>query len=71
MKVPCSACDDCHWVCEAHPDRPWKEFSTRGDACDCAPGMPCPLCNKPGEGERPDLPPGVKVAMDDDKGPRH
>ena len=37
MKI-CARCDNCRWVCEAHPDRPWL-----GD-CGAA-GMPCPVCN--------------------------
>jgi len=22
--VKCLLCEDCGWVCEAHPDRPWE-----------------------------------------------
>jgi hypothetical protein len=38
----CFRCDDCGWVCEAHPERPWQGPL----ACECgAPGAPCPDCN--------------------------
>ena len=38
----CSVCDDCGWVCENHPERPWQgaHACPRGGA-----GMPCPRCN--------------------------
>jgi hypothetical protein len=29
--MKCSVCDDCGWVCEAHPDRPFKGEH----ACNC------------------------------------
>lgn len=40
--IRCHQCDDCGWVCEAHPELPWQ-----GDnACTCgAAGLPCPRCN--------------------------
>jgi hypothetical protein len=42
----CAVCDDTGWVCEAHPDRPFRGFSSRTDACDCiGVGMPCEACN--------------------------
>jgi hypothetical protein len=59
----CARCDDCRWVCEAHPDRSW--LGPR--ACDCgAAGEPCPVCNA---SEPPQLPAGFK--LDVDKGWRH
>jgi hypothetical protein len=37
----CPRCDDCQWICEVHPDRPWIGPL----ACPCdAPAMPCPEC---------------------------
>ena len=40
--MKCPLCEDCGWVCENHPDRPWEGK----DACTCGgAGMPCPWCN--------------------------
>ena len=40
--MKCSLCEDCGWVCETHPDRPWEGEH----ACTCgAAGAPCPRCN--------------------------
>jgi hypothetical protein len=44
-ELPCKNCDDKGWVCEVHPDRPFKGVSDRMDACDCGVGLPCPMCN--------------------------
>jgi hypothetical protein len=64
----CSNCDRTGWVCETHPNRPFKMFSQRPDACECkGTGVPCPVCNT---GEPTYLPPEFK-AMLDDTGPRH
>ena len=64
----CSNCDRTGWVCETHPDRPFKMFSKRADACECrGAGVPCPVCNT---GEPTYVPPEFK-AMLDDTGPRH
>jgi hypothetical protein len=42
MGDKCARCDDCGWVCEEHPYRPWQGVR----ACDCgAAGAPCPDCN--------------------------
>ena len=43
MMNDCPRCLGSHWVCEAHPERPWEgEY-----ACGCgAPRMPCPLQRK-------------------------
>src|ERR1700736_4703061 len=53
----CMRCFGCRWVCEAHPHMAWEgEY-----ACGCgAPGMPCPACNKPAEGEMPRMPAALK-----------
>ena len=43
--MACLVCDNTGWVCEEHPDRPWRGTSQRADACDCVRvGMPCE-CN--------------------------
>jgi hypothetical protein len=40
--MTCSRCDDCGWVCENHPERPWQGPR----ACPCgAAGALCPDCN--------------------------
>jgi hypothetical protein len=51
----CPRCNNCRWICEAHPGRPWL-----GDrACNCgAPGNPCPACNHAEEDNPPAMPPG-------------
>jgi hypothetical protein len=61
--VKCPQCEGCGWVCEEHPGRPWQ-----GDhACSCgAPGMPCPRCNAPNEGETPRMPEGFQTDFDKD-----
>jgi len=51
--VTCTRCDGTQWVCEAHPDKPWGGLSKRADACDCAPGKPCPNCNPLSSEKRP------------------
>jgi hypothetical protein len=43
-KPVCPTCRDARWVCENHPDRPWKGESNHESACDCGAGAPCPLC---------------------------
>jgi hypothetical protein len=64
--MPCSACGDTGWVCEAHADWPWND---RPNACRCGePGLPCPTCNEPAEGERPRMPQGFTPTIDRDKG---
>jgi hypothetical protein len=62
----CTRCDNCHWVCEAHPYRPWEGPHACG--CDAA-GMPCPECNASDELTSPVLPRGF--VEDDDGGTRH
>ena len=66
-KEPCPACDDTYWVCENHPDKPWRKPSPGVEGCECGAGMPCELCNA---GSGPALMPDFTVTIDD-KGPRH
>ena len=48
----CAQCQDCGWVCEEHPGRPWAAPR----ACGCgAAGLPCPICNIPEDGEEPNF----------------
>jgi hypothetical protein len=67
--MTCKTCGDTRWVCEDQPDRPWG--SGNPNACQCGePGMPCPDCNEPKPGERPDaiLPANHTPRHDRDKG---
>ena len=53
-------CDNCRWVCEARPDRPWVGER----ACDCgAPGDPCPTCNH-SDSENPPAASGLRCRQD-------
>jgi hypothetical protein len=64
-------CDNTGWVCENHPDRPFKMFSKRFDACDCGAGAPCERCNPYDTDHPPDMSrTGMRVTLDK-KGPRH
>lgn len=65
--MKCPQCEDCGWVCEAHPWKPWQ-----GDqACPCGgAGMACPRCNPANPGDHPRLPEGFKTGFDKD-GWRH
>src|ERR1700722_4428055 len=41
--MKCSACEDCGWVCENHPEKPWEGEH----ACRCGgAGMPCPTATQ-------------------------
>jgi hypothetical protein len=47
----CFLCEDCGWVCESHPERPWRGVY----ACGCgSAGAPCPSCSRPADGEVPE-----------------
>ncbi len=49
----CARCENCRWVCENHPDRPF--FGER--ACDCGgAGDPCPICNRVDSDTMPEMP---------------
>jgi hypothetical protein len=56
----CARCDNCGWVCENHPDKPWL-----GDrACDCGgAGAPCPICNATDELTAPEMPEGFQPTI--------
>jgi hypothetical protein len=71
--MACLNCDNTGWVCEEHPDRPWRGTSQREDACDCVKvGMPCEACNPSGGiDEPPAISPIARVTLDRNKGPRH
>jgi hypothetical protein len=59
----CRACDDTGWVCENHPNLPWKGFSKREDACECGAGALCEFCNPYDAENRPDMSrTGLKVS---------
>jgi hypothetical protein len=66
--MKCIACEDCFWVCENHPSRPWD-----GDnACRCSgAGMPCPRCNPCDETTPPKTLAGMKIIWDAKHGWRH
>jgi hypothetical protein len=54
----CARCDNCRWVCQAHPEGPWEGPR----ACGCvAPGEPCPVCNRVDDDTLPELPEGFIV----------
>jgi hypothetical protein len=48
-------------------------LSALGQSSECVrcsePGMPCPMCNEPAEGERPRMPRGFRPTIDRDEGP--
>jgi len=49
----CARCDNCRWVCENHPDKPWEGRR----ACPCGgAGAPCPVCNRVDEDTIPAMP---------------
>jgi hypothetical protein len=64
--MKCITCDDTGWVCENHPDRPWKGFSKRFDASGCGAGAPCELCNPSNADHPPDM-----SRTGNDNGTRH
>jgi hypothetical protein len=57
----CARCDNCRWVCEAHPDQPW--LGARACTCGAA-GAPCPVCNQSDESAAPDLPEGFQADVE-------
>jgi hypothetical protein len=64
--MKCTLCEDCGWVCEEHPERPWGGKY----ACICGgAGAPCPRCNVT-ENEPPRMPEGFRTEIDKD-GWRH
>ncbi|WP_213290086.1 hypothetical protein [Bradyrhizobium sp. sGM-13] len=57
----CARCDNCHWVCEEHPDQPW--LGARACTCGAA-GAACPVCNQSDESTAPDLPEGFQADVE-------
>ena len=51
----CACCDGTGWVCENHQDQPWMS----PHACTCGGGAPCPRCNRPRNGDAPEMPEGL------------
>jgi hypothetical protein len=47
----CASCQDRHWVCEEHPDKPVGHGGCKGA------GDPCPVCNPASADRAPALPP--------------
>lgn len=58
--MKCTRCDDTHWVCENHTDRPWE--GPRACGCGGA-GEPCPVCNSTTSDELPLLPKGFETTF--------
>ena len=67
----CTMCDGTGWVCENHPDRPWRGTSERADACDRGAGMPCELCNPSGGIDEPPAKYPIARVTIDGGGPRN
>jgi hypothetical protein len=61
MTAICAHCEDCGWVCENHPDKPWE--GPRACSCGGA-GAPCPACNGTNDGTAPRMPSGLKTEVD-------
>jgi hypothetical protein len=58
--MKCAQCEDCGWVCEDHPDRPWEgSHACSGGGV----GAPCPACNVPHEGAAARMPTGFKTEV--------
>jgi hypothetical protein len=69
--MACLVCDNTGWVCEEHPDRPWRGNSQRADACHCVRvGMPCKCNPCGGIDDPPKLSPIARVTLDKN-GPRN
>jgi hypothetical protein len=58
--MKCLLCEDCGWVCENHPDRPFEGEH----ACTCGgAGDPCPRCNAGDENTLPRPPDGFRTEV--------
>ena len=67
LVMKCSLCEDCGWVCENHPEKPWEGEH----ACTCGgAGAPCPECNRGNDEDAPRMPSGFRTVFDL-KGWRH
>src|ERR1700680_1505171 len=54
IPLKCTLCEDCGWVCENHPHKPWEGEH----ACNCGgAGAPCAWCNQ-NDAEHPPRMPG-------------
>jgi hypothetical protein len=52
----CPSCKGARWVCETHPDRPWRIVG----GCKCSTAMPC-VCNPPDRtDDQPDIAPNSR-----------
>ena len=73
MSDGCKTCADQGWVCEVNPDQPWGGVYSGSEACDCpgCAGSPCPVCNRPKDGEAPRWAPGTTEIWHKDKGAIH
>ena len=55
----CERCQGEAWVCESHPEMPWREGQDL-KGCICDAGIPCPDCNPCDQHNPPRMPPGFK-----------
>lgn len=47
----CPRCDGVYWVCENHPQTPYRDPIEDQRGCKCGPAMLCPVCeHDDGEG---------------------
>lgn len=64
----CSVCEDCGWVCETHPDRPFQ--GERACTCGGGAGEPCRFCNASDEDTQPRMLNDFRIEFDK-RGWRH
>jgi hypothetical protein len=57
----CPRCEDIGWVCEDHPERPWKD---RAPAAAAVPARPA--CNVPEQGAAQRMPEGFRIVFHTD-----
>jgi hypothetical protein len=69
--IACLVCDDKEWVCEEHPDRPWRRNDQRADECDCGPGMPARMQSLWRDRRAPAISPIAPVTLDKNGPRRH
>lgn len=61
VDLPCPDCKGELWVCENHPNMPWR----RPNGCMCGAGAPC-KCNPSGPNQMLRNPPGWKTLCEVD-----